>query len=328
MKKSLYQQRKPLSFQPSAFSFKKAFGIVKKAALCVALYAMGSTTVKAQQLFTYTQYMNNLTPINHTYSLLDDNGNVSALYRKQWVGIDGAPSTFMFSSAFPLQNIGAATGLTVTDDQFAVEHQTEVNAYFAKSIQLTGDGYMAVSLNAGVRRYTANYSSVGPDDPVFLGNDVRETRPNLGFGVMYYSNNYYVGVSLPELNIHSLGNGSVEQNTYFRNHYYVQGAYLFGKDGDEFRVKPAFLFAATRGVPVIADISTTFYIKETLGVGVNYRTNNEMAAILTVGLDAVRVGYSYQFGTANNNIGGFNFATHEITLAYRFGKNLNNHKLL
>lgn len=315
MKISLYQQRKALSF-------------LKKAALCFGLYALSLTAAKAQQLFTYTQYMNNLTPVNHTYSLLDNNGNVSAMYRKQWMGIDGSPSTFLFSSAFPLENIKSAAGITVMDDQFAVEHQTEVNAYFAKSVQLAENNYLAVSLDAGIRRYTANYSSVGPDDPTFLNNDVRETRPNLGFGVMYYSDNYYVGVSLPQLNLRSLGNGSIETNAYFRNHYYVQGAYLFGNEGGNFRVKPAFLFQATRGIPAVADISTTFYIKEALGVGVNYRTNNEMAGILTVNLDSFRLGYSYQFGTANDNIGGFNFATHEITLTYRFGKNLSNHKLL
>lgn len=282
----------------------------------------------AQQLFTYTQYMNNLTPINHTYSLLDNNSNISVLYRKQWVGIEGTPSTFLFSSAFPLENINAATGVTVTDDQFAVEHQTEVNAYFAKSIQLADNNYLAVSLDAGVRRYTANYSLVGPDDPSFMNNDIRETRPNLGFGVMYYSDKYYLGVSLPQLNLHSLGNGSVETNAYFRNHYYLQGAYLFGNEGDNFRIKPAFLFQATRGIPAVADISTTFYIKELLGIGVNYRTSNEMAGILTVSLDSFRLGYSYQFGTANNNIGGVNFTTHELMLTYRFGKKLNNHSLL
>jgi len=297
--------------------------------ICFTLIALSfALDGNAQQLFTYTQYMNNLTPINHTYSLLDNNSNMSVLYRKQWVGIEGTPSTFLFSSAFPLGNINAATGVTVVDDQFAVEHQTEVNAYFAKSIQLADNNYLAVSLDAGVRRYTANYSLVGPDDPSFMNNDIRETRPNLGFGVMYYSDKYYLGVSLPQLNLHSLGNGSVETNTYFRNHYYLQGAYLFGNDGDNFRIKPAFLFQATRGIPAVADISTTFYVKEVLGVGLNYRTTNEMAGILTVNLDSFRLGYSYQFGTANNNIGGVNFTTHELMLTYRFGKKLNNHQLL
>ncbi|QJD95218.1 PorP/SprF family type IX secretion system membrane protein [Mucilaginibacter robiniae] len=284
---------------------------------------------KAQQLFTYTQYMNNLTPINHTYSLLDEQGSVSAIYRKQWAGIEGSPSTFLFSSAFPLQRIGAAAGITVMDDKFAVEHQTEINAYFAKSVRLSEKGYLAVSMDAGVRRYVASYSSVAPDDPMFLYSDVRETRPNLGFGVMYYSDNYYLGVSVPQFNLRSLGVASAEKNTYFRNHYYVQGAYLSGQQGDDFRVKPAFLFQATKGVPATADVSTTVYIKSILGIGANYRTNNEMAGILSVQVDGLRLGYAYQFGTANNNISQFTFATHEIMLTYSFGSRGNNsHKLL
>jgi hypothetical protein len=41
-----------------------------------------------------------------------------------------------------------------------------------------------------------------------------------------------------------------------------------------------------------------------------------------------RLGYSYQFGTASNNIGGFNNSTNEITLTYRFGQHLEDINLL
>src|SRR5471030_1579833 len=85
--------------------------------------------VKAQQFFSYSQYMNNLTPLNSAYSMLDNNGSINALVRKQWVGIPGAPTTYIFNANLPLEPIGAATGLVAMDDQFAVEHLTEINAY-------------------------------------------------------------------------------------------------------------------------------------------------------------------------------------------------------
>ncbi|MES2486896.1 MAG: PorP/SprF family type IX secretion system membrane protein [Bacteroidota bacterium] len=291
---------------------------------CVLLLPKGSN---AQQYFTYSQYMNNLTPVNHNYALLDRNSSISSIYRKQWTGIEGAPATFLLTGAIPLEEMGAATGLVVMDDKFAVEHQTEVNAYFAKSIQLSPEGYLAVSLDAGFRSYIANYSQLAPTDPSF-STDFRETRPNLGFSVMYYTKQFYLGVSVPELNVRSLGNSSIENNAYFRNHYYFSGAFLTGKPEDEIRIKPAFLYTYTQGIPSIADLSATLYLKNVLGIGGNYRTNKEAAAIMTLNFSPVTFGYSYRFGTASATVSGISFATHELMLTFHFGRHLTDNKLL
>jgi type IX secretion system PorP/SprF family membrane protein len=279
------------------------------------------------QAFSFTQYMDNLTPINPAYSVLDQAYSVNTMARKQWVGIDGAPTTFLLNGNIPIVSINGAAGLIVYNDQFAIEHQTEVNAYFSKAIQLGQSDYLAVSLNAGVRNYIANYSTLDPNDPVF-SNDVRETKPNIGFGVMYFTDWYYLGISAPELTITSLGTASIQNNNNFRSHYYFTGALLTDL-GDDFKLKPSVLISYAKDVPLVTDISSILYIKETLGLGGSYRANNKLAAgIITLNLDQIHVGYSYQFNTSSNNLGGFNLATHEVTLSYRFGKGITKRKLL
>ncbi len=281
----------------------------------------------AQQYFSYSQYMNNLTPVNYNYSLLDRNGSVSSIYRKQWTGIEGAPTTLLLTSAIPLEQIGAAAGLVVMNDRLAIENQTEINGYFAKSIQLSPEGYLAVALNGGIRSYIANYSSLASTDPSF-STDYRELRPNLGFSVMYYTKQFYLGVSVPELSLRTLGNGSAEDNAYFRNRYYFTGAYLTGADEDDFRIKPAFLYTYTNGLKSIADLSATLYIKNVLGIGGNYRTNKEAAAIMSLNFLPLTFGYSYRFGTTSTALSGINFATHELMFAFRFGRHMSDVKLL
>lgn len=283
---------------------------------------------KAQQFFSYSQYMNNLTPLNSAYSLIDKSGSINALVRKQWTGIEGSPSTFIFNGNLPIESINSAAGLIVMNDQFAVEHLTEINGFFAKGIQISQNQFLGVSLNAGIRRYVANYSSLDATDPQFR-NDVRENKPNIGFGIMYYSDHHYLGVSVPELSIRDLGNASAQSSDYFRNHYNFAGAYLFGKEGDDVRAKPAALATYTKGVPFVMDFSTTIYFKELLGVGANYRSNNEMSGIISITSDLLKLGYSYQFGTASNNLGGrLSNATHEVTLSYRFGQHLGTRSIL
>jgi type IX secretion system PorP/SprF family membrane protein len=289
--------------------------------LGITLLLLTSGRALAQQnTFSYNQYADNLTPVNPAYSLLDKAGNVNILGRRQFIGLEGAPTSLLMSASFPLESIGAAAGLFLVNDKFAVENQTEVNAFFAKSIQLANSAYLSVSINAGIRSYLANYSTLDPNDPVF-SQDVRETKPNIGFGVMFYSDNYYVGVSVPELSFRYLGTASVQQANYLRSHYYFCGGALI-KLNDDIQFKPASLVSYLQGSPVIADFSGTIYLKEQLGLGVNYRTNKQVAGIISVNANSFKVGYSYQFGTSSSNLGGYNNATHEVSISYRWGADL------
>ncbi|OOQ59961.1 PorP/SprF family type IX secretion system membrane protein [Mucilaginibacter pedocola] len=292
-----------------------------KQLFCLGLLLfMGSSAMAQQNLFSYNQYADNLTPVNPAYSLLDKAGNVNILGRRQFVGIDGAPTSLLMSASVPLENIGASAGLFLVNDKFAVENQTEVNGFFAKSIQLASSSYLSVSLNAGIRSYVANYSILDPSDPQF-SQDVRETKPNIGFGVMLYGDNYYIGVSVPELSFRNLGTASVQQANYLRSHYYFSGGVLL-KLNEDVHLKPASLVSYLQGSPVVADFSGTVILKEQLGLGLNYRTNKQVAGIISVNANSFKVGYSYQFGTSSSNLGGYNNATHEVSISYRWGTDL------
>ncbi len=291
----------------------------------ILLLTAFSKVFAQQQIYSYSQYADNLTPVNPAYSLLDKAGSVSVLGRKQFIGIDGAPSSLMLNANFPIESINGAAGFYVLNDQAAVEHQIEFNAFFAKGVQLTQNDYLSVSLNLGVRNYVGNYSQLDASDPQFM-NDVRETKPNIGFGVMLYSTDYYLGLSVPEFTIRSLGTASEQQANYLRTHYYFMGAYLADLS-DDFKFKPATLVSYVNGSPVLANVSGTIYVKDQLGVGLNYRTDKKAAAMISVIGNAFRVGYSYQFGTSSNNLGGVNITTHEVSISYRFG-NITGNKLL
>ncbi|MFI5137338.1 MAG: PorP/SprF family type IX secretion system membrane protein [Sphingobacteriales bacterium] len=302
---------------------------ISGAVTCLLLSLITYTRVAAQQQpFNYTQYMDNLIPFNPAYSMLDKAGSISTLASKQLVGINGGPTTFLLNGALPLESINSAAGLTLLSDQLAIEQETEVNAYFAKAIQLGQEDYLAVSLNAGLRNYVANYTAADPTGTdLQFRNDVRGTKPNVGFGVMYYTDWYYVGISVPELTITSLGTASIQHNANFTNHYYFTGA-LITNLAEDIKFKPATLIFYTTGLPILYNISGTIYLKDIVGIGANYSTDKEIAGILTLNINQFHVGYSYKTGIASQNLGGVNNATHEITLSYRFGSGAGSPKIL
>lgn len=277
------------------------------------------------QNYNSSQYMNNLTPVNAAYSLLSENGSITTTLKKQWMNLPGSPSTFTFEAQLPIESIGGAVGITASDSQLAIEHLSELNAFFAKSIQLTDNYRLGVAMNAGIRKYAANYSNLDATDPLFASN-INQGLPNVGFSIMLYSNRFYVGLSMPEYSLKSLGTASIDDSYYLNNHYNFTAAYLLElSQGIIF--KPAALITYVKNAPVMSDFSGTFYFKQSFGMGLDLRSNNKMAGILSVAFDSFRMGYSYQFGVSANNLGGSNFSMQELSLTYNFGHTSRNNLL-
>jgi type IX secretion system PorP/SprF family membrane protein len=296
-------------------------------ALIVALLLLVGASAKAQQkqsLINYAQFADNIVPFNPAYSLLDKSASINSLLGRQFTQIQsGAPTYFLMNLDVPIESIGSNTGVIIKNNSIGPETLTEINAYFAKSIQLTGKDFLAVSLNAGFRKYV--FQDPDPTDPEFT--DVRQTNPNVGFGVMLYSDTYYLGISAPELTIKTLGGGTTQTQADLGNHYYITGAILAPMDED-FTFKPAALVAYGQSSSVVAAVSGTLYIKSIIGIGAGYRSDKQISAILSYTVDSFRLGYSYQVGTSSNDFSGINTATHEVTISYRFGKGTLNPKLL
>lgn len=303
-------------------------GLVRAGQYIGCLVLLACSTAHAQQPFTFTQYMDNLSPINAAYSLLDKAGAVHALVRRQWVGIEGAPSTLIANGHLPVPSFGSAVGMNIMHDEFGPEKMTEVSAFLAKSVRLSETEYLAASMGFGVRRYEARYSNLDPSDPLFQ-DDILETVSTFSLGVMYFiPEKFYMGVSVPRISFRELGRASEEGSRYWKNQYYLTAGYL-APLGENLKIKPAVLASYATNLPLHADFSTTLYLKERIGLGLNYRTNNEMGGILSVFLNSrLRFGYSYQFGLDSYRLGQANDGTHEITLGYRFGEGALRSRLL
>ena len=308
-------------------SFKYQIFIQRSAKMVFLLFSFMTgafLTAKAQQPFTYTQYMNNGTPLNAAYSLLDKAGTVNLTGRKQWTGIDGTPETFLFTGAIPIEKLGASAGLVISHDKVTIEKQTSINAFFAKSVQLDRNTFLAASFSAGIRSFKAPYSELDPSDVSFKQN-VSETSGTIGLGVMLYNpDRFYIGASLPGLRLNKKDqNGNTVKNTW-----YFSGAYLFD-GGTGVKFKPSVLLTYTPDLKTQEDVSLMFYMMEDqLGLGANYRTTKEVAGIVSYAFkNNLTIGYSYQTGVGDQRVGGLGNSTHEVSLTFRFGRDLQ-HKLL
>lgn len=276
------------------------------------------TALRAQQPLTYTQHGQMKTALNPAASLMAPRGELSIIGRRQWVGIDGAPSVLWGSGHFGMQNIGSAAGINIRHESLAVEKLTEASAFFAKGVRISEKEYLGLSLNAGVSYMEGNYSGLDPSDPT-VREDIRETDALVGFGIMLYRpEKYYVGLSLPRLMLGNLGlTGDSRYN--FRNVYHLTAGALFDL-GTDFQFRPSLLVTYSESLRPQAEASAMFFVKRVFGVGVNARSYGDLAGMAQFSFAGLGIGYSYQFNAKNEPLNrSINNSTHEIGLSYRFG---------
>ena len=286
--------------------------------LLVAALLLVTIKAEAQRGMSYTQYAASPTALNPATSLMRGNGEITVIGRRQWVGMEGAPTAFWGTAHFGMDRIGSTMGLNIRNERMAVENYFEASAFFAKSVRISEREYLGLSLNAGVGYLNGNFSSLDPNDPAFR-DDVRETDLLTGFGVVVYSpERYYVGLSLPRLMLSTLGVGGVKQYD-FRNQYYLMGGVLVGL-GPDFHLKPSFLVSYAGSHRPQWDVGAMAFVKRVFGVGLNVRTYGELAGMAQFSFAGLGLGYSYQFNTRNEPLNRhINNTTHEVGIRYRFG---------
>ena len=158
---------------------------------------------EAQQDPHYTQYMYNMNVMNPAYAGSKENLAVGLLYRMQWVDIEGAPNTGTLSVHSPVGN-NVGLGLSAISDRIGPVEENNIYADFSYTLNLGGEHRLAFGLKAGatfhkVGLFSDVYENV-PDanDPAFSEN-IDNTYLNIGAGFFYYTQNYYLALSVPNM---------------------------------------------------------------------------------------------------------------------------------
>ena len=283
----------------------------------------------AQQLPQFSQYMFNTISVNPAYAGSRETLSVVGLHRSQWVGLEGGPSTQTLSIHSPMKNEKVGLGLSIINDQLGYENFVFVYGDFSYTIQTGEDTKLAFGLKAGFTHY--NLDTVGflddPDvfsDPFFSDISSR-WNPNVGVGVFWHTNKWYVGLSAPRIlsTDYNLAN-RVEEVEYValeRVGYYLTGGYVF-ELSENTKLKPSALAKITNGAPISFDINANLLFFEKLWIGAGYRYNQDtttLGGLVDFQIDKqLRIGYTYEYFLSD--LRPYTSGTHEILLMYELFK--------
>lgn len=285
----------------------------------------------AQQDPAYTQYMYNMSVINPAYATRTKGVyNLGALYRNQWVGTVGAPTTMTAFFHTPL-NERVEAGLSIVSDEIGegVLKENNITADMAYAISLGESLNVSFGLKAGVTTFDTRFNDLQlasgdfTTDPAFQEN-ISSLFPVVGSGIFVFNEQFYFGASVPNFlsqkhieeqnGINALGSEEL--------HVFATAGYVF-ELSPMLKLKPSFLARYVNGAPLSADINTNVLINDKIEFGVSHRIKDSFSGLFNFAINpSLRVGYAYDFTTSN--LGNFNSGTHEIMILFNLGKGKGN----
>jgi type IX secretion system PorP/SprF family membrane protein len=259
----------------------------------------------AQQDPLFSQYMFNKLAVNPGYAGSREALSADILGRLQWVGINGAPRTISASIHSPLRNQHIALGLTAYQDDLGPTIFQGGLATVAYRI-LFPDSRLSFGLQAGIKRGS------------ILNQQLRDKIiPDVNFGVYYYADNYYVGISSKQLlqnKIMVVDNEDADQFTHLLRHFYGMAGMAIPMN-DDVIFRPSILVKYVQHAPAQMDLNANFLFANTFAVGASYRTEKALSLMAELKITkSLRIGYAYDIWF--NELKAYNTGSHELRIGF------------
>ncbi len=287
----------------------------------VVLLSLLTVPAFAQQIPFTSQYMFNDYLMNPAVGGSVDYMPISSSIRSQWNGLAGAPQTQTLSAH---SKLGKRIGLGgfIFNDVTGPISEKGIQLSYAYHLPLgNDDANLSFGLGAMLFSHSINIAKLkfdeGGDDAT--SNLVRNSvSPDANFGILYYTEKYKVGISIPQLFQNSVYDDlqDVHANKLVR-HYFLHGEYIFNIN-DEIDIIPSSLIKYVSGAPIQFDINARALYKEKYWLGFSYRDRESVVALAGFQFNAFRLGYSYDITLTD--ISDYSVGTHELYLALIIGK--------
>ncbi|WP_299522709.1 type IX secretion system membrane protein PorP/SprF [uncultured Lutibacter sp.] len=293
---------------------------MKRLIIIIVLLILGFEYSNAQQLPQFTQYMYNTIAINPAYAGSRGALSIVGLNRNQWAGFDGGPQTQTLSIHSPLRNEKVGLGLSMINDKTGYENLTYIYGDFSYTIQGNDNFKISFGLKAGLTTYklaSELYNSAVNGNDQYFNDRLDRLNPNFGAGILFHSERWYLGLSVPKLLTNDLNNS--EYAALEVVHYYGIGGYVFDLNKN-LKLKPSFMLKYTKGAALSTDLTANLLFDEKFWLGGSYRINGEQRAIGALVdfqvSEQFRIGYTYEIPTGE--IRPYTTGSHEILLMYEF----------
>lgn len=272
--------------------FKNTPELMKRIIIAGMLVFTAGSAAFAQREVLYEQYVQSPMSINPGFTGVREDFNMTAIFRRKWFNIPNSPTSQTFAADGAIANGKFGIGFQALNDQTSYFTTTGFVGSFAFHLGISDTWKLGLGAQGGINVL-----------PVSDGRNISNNRAmgSFGLGAWLRSEQWYVGISKPELLSQRFGDQLV--GSLYRRPLYIMAGGSHDL-GDDIMMLPHILLVQEKDHKLRFDIGSRFWFREKVGLGASYRVGGGISGFaakvdylqLTAEVQAgknVRLGYFY-----------------------------------
>jgi type IX secretion system PorP/SprF family membrane protein len=252
---------------------------MKKLLFSFACLLLAATAI-AQQEHHYTQFMYNKLLINPAYAGARGVPTLTAIYRNQWMGFDGAPQSALASFNSPFLSKRVGVGVTLSHQKIGLQRDFQMALAYSYDLVARDEFSFRVGITASLRSLGVAFDEAQPGqigDPSLEDQRINDFYGNVGAGIYgTVAERFYFGVSVPRIYGNAIGfaNPAAVLTAKEVKHFYGMMGGVFPLSED-INLMPAVLLKYVQNAPFDADLNLNLDIRKKFTAGISYRLGGD-----------------------------------------------------
>jgi type IX secretion system PorP/SprF family membrane protein len=295
------------------------------------IFAFALVSAFAQQEAHNTQFMQYKLGYNPAFAGSTEAPCITALYRKQWIGLEGAPESQILSFNMPLNNQRIGVGGNIERNRIGITETYTMDAVYSYRIRL-GQGMLGLGVQGSIRSIENEFQKTTTtqnkaEDPSAVDMQQNKFLFNFGTGAYYSTEKFYFGLSIPRLLRSNIDFGDDQQEvTREVHHFYLMAGIIFDLS-ETVQIQPQVLGKYVVDAPFDADVNVNFIFSNKYIAGATYRLGGNRVSGVGESVDillAMQLSSNLLFGVSYDitlsDLRDYNSGSIEASLHYCMGK--------
>lgn len=298
------------------------------------LFLAFGNVLLAQQEAHYTHFMYNTLSLNPAVAGSKGHPTILALYRKQWLGFEGAPDSKLVSFHTPLgtgKRVGF--GLTIQNDQLGINNNWSGSMAYAYRIKIDEDTDVQFGIQGSMRYFGLDFRNQiirqSGDPSVLDGAVSKQYLGNFGAGIYVNYKQAFFGASVPNFFPNNIGVNPGSNGASLSPHFYVMaGAMIPLSSSSDIVLRPSALAKVVNNAPFDLDLNLSLIFNNSFIFGLSYRLGGDgigdsVDALLHYRFNGnMGIGISYDYSLSD--LQDYNNGSIEAIVVYDFVKERKN----
>ncbi|MCW3805617.1 PorP/SprF family type IX secretion system membrane protein [Plebeiibacterium marinum] len=262
--------------------------------------------------YMHTQYF-----INPAYSGTLNTMSVNVMARKQWMGIEGAPTSYHLAVHAPVNNTMMSVGGGFELESYGVNKLYSANVSYAYLLKISELTFLSLGLNTNLNNYQIGYSKLAlthENDPNFSAGSRNTTGITAGCGAFLYSQSFFAGLSVAHwANIKQADADNGFDQVVGKKYFHVVSGYMF-QINRSLVAKPSVWYRSASDFSEV-NLGMQAMYRDLLWYGILWSESGWLSNVFHVQITKdLGVGYAFDFAIGEKSI---NRNNHEISLSYK-----------